>query len=173
MTFPGFPPGLGPGPQGVCIRVAAALDSHGSRVLSRWRASRQPSRSRRGSGQGSKGGLTTLWISCQRLLVTVLPDGRMLCLHDGSTVNAENHEVKVELLQSLQALQTVAFLGPALALTLLSQPGISHNMAIGCMTAALGITSLGGLPVYGLQTKRTCNYECVSIRWIPRLFSKP
>lgn len=43
-----------------------------------------------------------------------------------------------------QALQTIAFLGPAVALTLLSRPGISHNMAIGCMTAALGITSLGG-----------------------------
>ena len=42
-----------------------------------------------------------------------------------------------------QMLQTVAFLGPALALTLLSQPGISPRLAVGCMTAALGITSLG------------------------------
>jgi len=48
------------------------------------------------------------------------------------------------LLQSwLQALQTVAFLGPALALTILAQPSISPRVAIACMTAALGITSLG------------------------------
>lgn len=37
----------------------------------------------------------------------------------------------------------MAFLGPALALTLLSRPGISQTMAVACMTAALGITSLG------------------------------
>lgn len=40
-------------------------------------------------------------------------------------------------------LQTVAFLGPAVALAALSQPGISKNLAVALMTAALGITSLG------------------------------
>jgi hypothetical protein len=37
----------------------------------------------------------------------------------------------------------VAFLGPAVALAALSQPGISKNLAVALMTAALGITSLG------------------------------
>ncbi len=40
----------------------------------------------------------------------------------------------------------MAFLGAALALTVLSQPGISQTLAVGCMTAALGITSLGEPP---------------------------
>ncbi|KXZ57010.1 hypothetical protein GPECTOR_1g912 [Gonium pectorale] len=40
-------------------------------------------------------------------------------------------------------LQTVAFLVPAAALLLLAQPGISPAMAVGCMTVALGTTSLG------------------------------
>ena len=47
------------------------------------------------------------------------------------------------LLVLLQRLQTAAFLGPALALLILSRPGLSPNAAIACMTAALGITSLG------------------------------
>jgi len=40
-------------------------------------------------------------------------------------------------------MQTVAFLGPVGALMILTQPGISAATAIACMTAALGITSLG------------------------------
>ena len=43
-------------------------------------------------------------------------------------------------------LQTVAFLGPALALTVLTSPAISPRLAVACMTAALGITSLGVQP---------------------------
>ncbi|GIM12297.1 hypothetical protein Vretimale_15667 [Volvox reticuliferus] len=42
-----------------------------------------------------------------------------------------------------KGMQTVAFLVPAAALLVLSQPGISPAMAVGCMTMALGTTSLG------------------------------
>ncbi|GLI69264.1 hypothetical protein VaNZ11_013797 [Volvox africanus] len=42
-----------------------------------------------------------------------------------------------------KGLQTVAFLVPAAALLVLSQPGISPAVAVGCMTLALGTTSLG------------------------------
>ncbi|MEW5302015.1 MAG: hypothetical protein WDW36_004828 [Sanguina aurantia] len=42
-----------------------------------------------------------------------------------------------------KALQTVAFLIPAIALQVLSQPGITPTAAVACMTVALGTTSLG------------------------------
>lgn len=42
-------------------------------------------------------------------------------------------------------LQTVAFIGPAVALTVLSNPATSPTLAVACLTAALGITSLGAL----------------------------
>jgi len=42
-----------------------------------------------------------------------------------------------------KAVQTVAFLVPAVALLALSQPGLSPQVAVGLMTAALGTTSLG------------------------------
>ena len=42
-----------------------------------------------------------------------------------------------------KSLQTVAFLGPAASLLLLSQPGLAPWQAVACMTAALGTTSLG------------------------------
>ncbi|GIL51685.1 hypothetical protein Vafri_7616 [Volvox africanus] len=42
-----------------------------------------------------------------------------------------------------KGMQTVAFLVPAVALLVLSQPGISPAVAVGCMTVALGTTSLG------------------------------
>jgi hypothetical protein len=52
-------PGPGSGPESVRICVAAAMDSHGRRFLSRWCAGRWPGRTRRGSCQSSKGTLTT------------------------------------------------------------------------------------------------------------------
>jgi nitrate/nitrite transporter NarK len=42
-----------------------------------------------------------------------------------------------------KGLQTVAFLVPAVALLGLAQPGINPQMAVACMTVALGTTSLG------------------------------
>lgn len=42
-----------------------------------------------------------------------------------------------------KSLQAVAFLIPAVALVILSQPGISPQNAVVCMTVALGTTSLG------------------------------
>ncbi|EFJ48511.1 hypothetical protein VOLCADRAFT_60348, partial [Volvox carteri f. nagariensis] len=42
-----------------------------------------------------------------------------------------------------KTLQTVAFLVPAVALLVLAQPGLSPAAAVGCMTVALGTTSLG------------------------------
>jgi ACS family sodium-dependent inorganic phosphate cotransporter/ACS family sodium-dependent inorganic phosphate cotransporter-like MFS transporter 9 len=42
-----------------------------------------------------------------------------------------------------KAVQTVAFLVPAAALMVLSQPGITAEAAVMSMTAALGVTSLG------------------------------
>mmetsp|Transcript_17093 Transcript_17093/g.29254 ORF Transcript_17093/g.29254 Transcript_17093/m.29254 type:complete len:305 (-) Transcript_17093:149-1063(-) len=42
-----------------------------------------------------------------------------------------------------KSVQTVAFLVPAVALMLLSQPGLSPQVAVGLMTVALGTTSLG------------------------------
>lgn len=42
-----------------------------------------------------------------------------------------------------KGLQTVAFLVPAVALLVLAQPGISPAAAVGCLTVALGTTSLG------------------------------
>lgn len=42
-----------------------------------------------------------------------------------------------------KGLQTVAFLIPAIALQVLSQPGITPTLAVACMTVALGTTSLG------------------------------
>lgn len=41
--------------------------------------------------------------------------------------------------------QSVAFLGPAAALTVLSNPATPPSLAVACLTAALGITSLGAL----------------------------
>ncbi|KAL4424918.1 hypothetical protein ABPG77_009647 [Micractinium sp. CCAP 211/92] len=49
----------------------------------------------------------------------------------------------VPVLRVRKGIQTVAFLGPVLALTVLSNPAISPPLALLCMTAALGITSLG------------------------------
>lgn len=49
----------------------------------------------------------------------------------------------VPVLRVRKGIQTAAFLGPVLALTVLSNPGISPPLALLCMTAALGITSLG------------------------------
>ena len=40
-------------------------------------------------------------------------------------------------------LQTVAFLVPAAALTVLVNPSISQVLAVACMTTALGVSSLG------------------------------
>lgn len=42
-----------------------------------------------------------------------------------------------------KALQTVAFLVPAVALLLLANPAMEPNAAVACMTVALGTTSLG------------------------------
>ncbi len=42
-------------------------------------------------------------------------------------------------------LQTVAFLVPAAALTVLVNPSISQALAVACMTTALGVSSLGAL----------------------------
>lgn len=42
-----------------------------------------------------------------------------------------------------KGVQTAAFLGPVAALTVLASPGITPPLALLCMTAALGITSLG------------------------------
>ncbi len=42
-----------------------------------------------------------------------------------------------------KGLQTVAFLVPAVALMVLASPGISKAVAVGAMTVALGVTSLG------------------------------
>lgn len=42
-----------------------------------------------------------------------------------------------------KALQTVSMLVPAAALLLLATPGLPPAAAVGCMTAALGVTSLG------------------------------
>ncbi|GBF90924.1 anion transporter, chloroplastic-like [Raphidocelis subcapitata] len=42
-----------------------------------------------------------------------------------------------------KGMQTVSMLVPAAALLLLSQPGLSPAAAVACMTAALGVTSLG------------------------------
>ncbi|KAL4434256.1 hypothetical protein ABPG75_000697 [Micractinium tetrahymenae] len=49
----------------------------------------------------------------------------------------------VPVLRVRKGIQTAAFLGPVLALSVLSNPGISPPLALLCMTAALGITSLG------------------------------
>lgn len=49
----------------------------------------------------------------------------------------------VPVLRVRKRIQTVAFLGPVVALMVLSSPGISPPLALLCMTAALGITSLG------------------------------
>ena len=46
-------------------------------------------------------------------------------------------------------IQTVAFLGPAAALTVLSNPATPPSLAVACLTAALGITSLGALETLG------------------------
>jgi hypothetical protein len=40
-------------------------------------------------------------------------------------------------------MQSVAFLGPAAALLVLANPSVSPSLALACLTAALGITSLG------------------------------
>lgn len=50
---------------------------------------------------------------------------------------------RISRLTVRRSMQTVAFLGPVGALMILTQPGISAATAIACMTAALGITSLG------------------------------
>lgn len=47
------------------------------------------------------------------------------------------------VLRVRKGVQTAAFLGPVAALTVLSNPSISPPLALLCMTAALGITSLG------------------------------
>ncbi len=52
----------------------------------------------------------------------------------------------VPVLRVRKGIQTIAFLGPVLALTVLSNPAISPPLALLCMTAALGITSLGEPP---------------------------
>lgn len=62
-------------------------------------------------------------------LAGVLADGLVARGHDVTTVR--------------KGIQTVAFLVPAVALLVLSQPGISPGAAVACMTVALGTTSLG------------------------------
>lgn len=42
-----------------------------------------------------------------------------------------------------KVMQTASMLPPAAALLLLSQPGLPPGAAVACMTAALGVTSLG------------------------------
>jgi hypothetical protein len=42
-----------------------------------------------------------------------------------------------------KGMQSVAFLGPVAALLVLASPGVTPPVAVLCMTAALGITSLG------------------------------
>lgn len=51
----------------------------------------------------------------------------------------------VSVTQVRKRLQTVAFLGPALALIVLSRSK-DPRLAVACMTCALGITSLGMAP---------------------------
>lgn len=51
----------------------------------------------------------------------------------------------VPVLTVRKNVQAVAFLGPVLALTALSNPAIAPPAALLCMTAALGVTSLGAL----------------------------
>ena len=51
----------------------------------------------------------------------------------------------VSVTQVRKRLQTVAFLGPALALIILARSK-DPRLAVACMTCALGITSLGTLP---------------------------
>lgn len=48
-------------------------------------------------------------------------------------------------------MQTIAFLGPAIALTVLSNPATPSSLAVACLTAALGMTSLGALLAERLQ----------------------
>ena len=57
----------------------------------------------------------------------------------------------VPVLRVRKGVQTAAFLGPVAALMVLSNPSISPPLALLCMTAALGITSLGecGLDLVG------------------------
>ena len=47
------------------------------------------------------------------------------------------------VLKVRKGIQTVAFLGPVAALVVLANKNISPPLALLCMTAALGITSLG------------------------------
>ena len=47
------------------------------------------------------------------------------------------------VLKVRKGIQTVAFLGPVAALVVLANKSISPPLALLCMTAALGITSLG------------------------------
>jgi hypothetical protein len=49
----------------------------------------------------------------------------------------------VPVLKVRRGVQTAAFLGPVAALLALANPNISPPLALLCMTAALGITSLG------------------------------
>lgn len=60
-----------------------------------------------------------------------------------------------------KALQTVAFLVPAGALLLLGRPGIGPATAVGAMTVALGVTSLGQV---GEGLCRQLLYSCCTGR---------
>jgi len=63
----------------------------------------------------------------------------------------------VDVTSVRKALQTVAFLVPAVALLVLAQPGLSPAQAVAAMTVALGTTSLGQVSEAGaLHPVRSC-----------------
>jgi ACS family sodium-dependent inorganic phosphate cotransporter/ACS family sodium-dependent inorganic phosphate cotransporter-like MFS transporter 9 len=69
--------------------------------------------------------------------------------------HAAAHAVQVKrgvpVLRVRKGIQTAAFLGPVLALGVLSSPAVAPPLALLCMTAALGITSLGAHAAAALQ----------------------
>lgn len=69
----------------------------------------------------------------------------MLCNHSqsGHTYTPARPAARLPPHRPHRPTQTVAFLIPAVALIVLSQPGITPQAAVACMTVALGTTSLG------------------------------
>ena len=113
------------GPQVQCIPFSAALDRHGRRQLSRW--CERP--------LAHLGAAFTHAAACLPVLTHFIHTG---WLADALVARG------LSVTKVRKRLQTVAFLVPAVALTILVNPTISPATAVACMTAALGVSSLGG-----------------------------